>query len=332
MGTINLNNLEDRKVEMQALGASEQSIKEMEDKMRLGLVNFTVRETQPATNGHVDITYPFKRPENSENYYFTKFTAAHYKIKPLEEGQSYFVITSKDGGKNDVKKLDHPIDAIEEFKKRDKNCELAVGKDLAHKTTLASMENGNINYVAKDFRGSFYAKPTEQTFYCEQGKGFTAPQAGNLVQGRSVYRDDLVAFNTGEVYKAWVNLDIDSGKKDNSPNFKLKSYRDPAYGFDLAKVINDYKIKDIDKPEVLNKIDAALRNGDRPLVTVEKEGASVKVNLETAVRYGKLNFFKPDGSPEKREQFLKTPALEHQMPGKDKSKDNSLTENQALGV
>ncbi|WP_316753264.1 hypothetical protein [Pedobacter gandavensis] len=332
MGTINLNNLEDRKADMQALGASEQSIKEMEDKMRLGLLNFTVRETKPATNGHVDITYPFKRPEHSENYYFTRFTAAHYKIKPLEEGQSYFVITPKDGGKNDVKKLDHPIDAIGEFKKRDKNCELAVGKDVANKTTLASMENGTVNYVSKDFRGSFYAKPTEQTFYCEEGKGFTAPQAGNMVQGRSVYRDDLVAFNTGEVYKAWVNLDIDSGKKENSPNFKLKSFRDPAYGFDLTKVIQDYKIKELEKPGELEKIDAALRNGERPLVTVVKEGKTIEVNLETAVRYGKLNFFRPDGKPEKRELFLKAPALENQMSNKDRSKENNLAENQALGV
>lgn len=329
MGTINLNNLEDRKADMEKLGASEHAIKEMEEKMRLGLSNFTVRETTPLTNGHVDITYPFKRPENSENYYFIRFNASHYKMKQLEEGQSYFVITPKDGGKNDVKKLDHPVDAIEEFKKRDQNCELAVGKDIAHKTTLASMENGTVNYVSKDFRGSFYAKPIEQTFYCEEGKGFTAPQAANLVQGRSVYRDDLVAYNTGEVYKAWVNLDIDSGKKENSPNFKLKSFRDPAYGFDLIKVIKDYKINDLEKPGELEKIDKALRNGDRPLVTVVKDGKTIEVALETSVRYGKLNFFTPDGKPEKREQFLVKPP-QAAILDKDRTKDKDLAQGQEM--
>lgn len=32
--------------------------------------------------------------------------------------------------------------------------------------------------------------------------------------------------------------------------------------------------------------------------------------LETAVRYGKLNFYREDGKPEKRQQFLKETGLE----------------------
>lgn len=328
MGTINLNNLEDRKADLNALGASEQSIKKMEENMRAGLLNFNIRETKSATNGHVDITFPFKRSENSENYYMSKFTAEHYKIKPLEEGQSYFIITSKGEGKNDIKKLDHPIDAIEQFKKREGNAELAVGKDVAHKTTLASMEKGEVNFVSRDFRNAFYAKPIEQTFFTEQGKGFTIPQASNLVQGRSVYRDDIVDYKTGSIFKAWVNLDMDRGK--SGLNFKLLFRRDPEYGLDLSKLLNDYNIKGLDTPQKKEELEEELRKGERPTVTVTKGGVDQELELELAVRFKKVNFFKPDGSPQNREQFLKVPVLEKQLLSNDKSKDKDLAQGQEM--
>lgn len=324
MSTINLNNLEDRKSDLRDLGASEESIKKMEENMRLGLLNFNVRETKPATGGHVDITFPFKRSEQSDNYYMSKFTAEHHKVKPLEEGQSYFIITPKGDGKNDVKKLDHPIDAIEQFKKREGNAELAIGKDVAHKTTLATMEKGEVNFVSRDFRGAFYGKPVEQTFFTEQGKGFTVPQASNLVQGRSVYRDDLVD-QSGSIYKAWINLDLDSGK--SGLNFKLATRRDPEYGFDLSKVISDYNIKGMDKPENREQLETALKNGDRPRIIANDGTKNHELDIETAVRFKKVNFFKPDGSPEKREQFLSKPAKAALL---DKDKERSQAQGQEL--
>jgi len=41
------------------------------------------------------------------------------------------------------------------------------------------------------------------------------------------------------------------------------------------------------------------------LITVFKDGQENKMFLETAVRYGKLNFYLEDGKPEKREQVSK---------------------------
>jgi len=327
MSTINLNNLQDRKADMKDLGASEESIKTMEENMRKGLLNFTVRETKPATNGHVDITYPFKRSEQSDNYYMSKFTVEHHKIKPLEEGQSYFIITPKGEGKNDVKKFNHPVDAIEQFKKREGTAELAIGKDLEHKTILANMEKGEVNFVSRDFRSAFYGKPIEQTFFTEQGKGFTVPQAANLVQGRSVYRDDLLDHKSGSIFKAWVGLDMDSGK--TGLNFKLSIHRDPEYGFDLSKVISDYNIKGMDKPENKEQLETALKNGERPTVIANNGTKNHELAIETAVRFKKVNFFKPDGSPEKREQFLSKPA-QAALVEQDKSKEKDLGQGQEM--
>jgi len=311
---------------MRDLGASEDSIKKMEENMKLGLENFDVRETQYNTNGHVDVTFPFKRSEQSNNYYFSKFTAEHYKIKPLPEGHSYFIITPKGEGKNDVKKLDHPIDAIVQFKKREGNAELAMGEKVANRNTLAQMEEGKVNFVSNSFRGAFYAKPIDQTFFTEQGKGFTVQQARNLVQGRSVYRDDLVD-QSGSIYKAWVSLDMNTGK--TGLNFKLTMHRDPEYGFDLSKVLSEYNIKGINTPEEKEMLEIALKNGDRPTVLATSGSTSHELNLETAVRFKKINFFRPDGTPEKREQFQIKQGQDVHL-DKEESKDKNLIQGQEI--
>lgn len=83
-----------------------------------------------------------------------------------------------------------------------------------------------------------------------------------------------------------------------------------SYGYDVRAQLNDYRIKEMEDPKTALKLETALLNGNRPMVTVFKEGEESKMFLETAVRYGKLNFYREDGKPEKREQFLKETGLE----------------------
>src|SRR5690606_11552610 len=144
--------------------------------------------------------------------------------------QKYMVISPGEGNKNIVKKLDSITQAIDFFKQQKGDSELAVGKDAAHKTKLATMEKGKINFVAKEFQRTFYAAPLKQTFWVEKGKGFTVEQAANLVQGRSVYRDDLLNLS-GTPYKAWIKLDFDK-PRDRHNNLTINQYHDPSYGFD----------------------------------------------------------------------------------------------------
>jgi hypothetical protein len=69
-------------------------------------------------------------------------------------------------------------------------------------------------------------------------------------------------------------------------------------------------------------LETSLRNGNRPLVTVTKEREQVKMFMETAISWGKLNFYAENGRPKKREQFLKEPAMENQLlNGKNKDRD-----------
>lgn len=299
--TLNLNNLEDRKEELATLQASEAAILKMEALMRTGVDKFHVNEAHPANKGQVDVVYHFQKGRNSDNFYLNRYTVAHNVGKQLEEGQQYLIIT-RQGDKNEVKKLDNITEAIEVFQKRGPKAELAVGKDAANKVTIASMEDGKVNYVNRDYRGTYYGKFVTQTVWPEKGKGFSVPQSAQMIQGYSVLRDDLVNFKTGAVYAAWVKLDIDKGV-GRSGNFDLQQYRVPEYGFDLGKVLDEYKIKELQDPAKRAEIETKLVNGFTPLVTVEKEGQPLNVLLEASPRYGKMNFYTLDGRMEKREQF-----------------------------
>lgn len=330
---MNLNNLEDRKADMTALGVGKKNIELMEQYMKDNVTSFVLKEIIPATRGQVEISIPFKQSGQSEFYYFNKFTVAHNKAKPLEAGQKYFVVMPdlpKEDGKTQYKTFEHSSDAIKLFNEL-KNGELKSGPNLAASGRLALMEEGKLNYVSKDFRATLFTKPLEQNFWMDKGKGFSVSQAANMIQGRSVYKDDLVNAGTGEIYKAWVKLDLEGGKENG--NFKLNQFHDPQYGFDLNKVLESYKIKELEDPAKREALEVKLRNGERPVVTVEKEGQTEKVFIETAVRYGKLNFFALDGKMEKRELFQREAAVQPELTagqGKEKAKEQGA--EQGLGV
>lgn len=324
---MNLNNLENLKEEMKNLGFKDKLIEKMEENMRKDVPEFTLNDSVAATKGQVDLALHFKQSGQSDFYYFNKFTVSHNQGKPLEEGQQYMVITKNEEGKNIVKKHENVSDALAFFKEQKGNSELAVGKDAANKVMVASMENGKVNYVAKEFNRTYYASPATQTIWLERGKGFTAEQAANLIQGRSVYRDDMMNMG-GETYKAWIKLDFDKGK-DRFQNYSINQYHDPSYGFDINKVLDKFNIKELEDPAERVLLEASLGNGNRPLVTVEKEGQEVKVFLEAVPRYSQLNMYAENGKPEKREQFLKETALSSKQEN-TKGQEKEMSESQGV--
>ncbi|QIL42384.1 hypothetical protein G7074_25855 [Pedobacter sp. HDW13] len=207
-----------------------------------------------------------------------------------------------------------------------------VTDEKLQKISLATMENGKVNFVTKEFRGAFYGKPASQTMWPDRGKGFTVQQSAQMIQGYAVYRNDLVNFLSGEPYAAWVKFDMDKGVGANG-NFNLQQYHDPQYGFDLPKVLDNYKIAELAVPEKREKLEADLRNGLTPLVSVEKDGKAVKLMLEAVPRYGKVNFYTPDGSLEKREQFLTKEALVNVLDaGKEKGKNKDSEQEAGIGL
>jgi hypothetical protein len=325
---MNRNNAENIREEMKNLRFSQKAIDEAQQKMEKGLSDFTVNDKVNGNKGQVDITAHFRQSGQSDNYYLNKFVVALNTGKALEEGQKYMVISPNEQapGKNLVKSFENVTEAIDFFKSQKGNSELAAGKDAASKMELAKMEEGKINYVAKDFQRTFRTPAQTQTFFVDRGRGFTAEQAANLIQGRSVYRDDLLNL-AGQPYAAWVKLDFDS-PKDRYQNYTTNQYHVPSYGFTTDEALDKYRIKEMDDPKKQETIMHAIENGNRPLVTTVKDGQDVKLHIEAAPRFRQINFFREDGKPEKREQFLKEPKLDQTLQlnkGKEKEQEQGMT-------
>jgi hypothetical protein len=324
---MNRNNLENIQDEMKNLRFSKKAIEEAQQKMEKGLPDFTVNDKVNGNKGQVDITAHFRQSGQSDNYYFNKFTVALNTGKALEEGQKYMVISPNEQapGKNLVKSFENVTEAIDFFKAQKGNSELAAGKDAANKVELAKMENGKINYVAKDFQRTFRTPAQTQTFFIERGRGFTAEQAANLIQGRSVYRDDLLNL-AGDPYSAWIKLDFDS-PKDRYQNYTTNQYHVPSYGFTTKEALEKYQVKEMDDPKKQESLMQSIENGNRPLITTVKDNQEVKLHIEAAPRFRQINFFREDGKPEKREQFLKEPKLDQTLQlnkGKEKEQEQGM--------
>lgn len=298
---MNLNNLEDLRKGLTGLKFDRSLADRMEENMRKGLSGFTLSEQFIGERGVIDQTLHFRKSSQSDFYYFGKYDVTLTRAKPLEEGQKYMVITPNEKGKNMVKPFQSPAEAIAFFRGQKGTGELAMGKDAGSRTTLATMEGGRVNYVNRAFEVTFRSEPVTQTFYVDRGMGFTSEQAGNLVQGRAVYRPDLIK-QSGEPFRAWVLLDRDK-PKDHNNNFRFKQYHDPAYGFNLEKVLEKYPIKGLDDPRQRENLIAALKEGNRVPVTMVKDGKENRLMVEAVPRYGNINLYRENGKPEKREEY-----------------------------
>jgi len=328
---LNLNNLENVINQAKALGVSERSLILMEEQMRAGLDKILLTDVYPAKVGQVEASIFIQKSNRSDHFYLNKFQVSHNRGKILEEGHKYFVTTPEKDGKPQFKTVDNTLQAIELFKAQKGSSVLSSGRKFDSSALLASMENGKVNYVANDFQRTFNNKPPTQTIWVDKGKGFSIPQAVNMIQGKYVFRDDLLNSLKGEVYAAWTKLDFDSPKSRD--NYAILAYNVPQYGFEVSKELEKYQIKELENPQKYDALLTALRNGASPVVTVlDSDGKEAKMIIETEVRFQKINFFDLDGGIQKREQFLKDQSASKDLSvGKDKGKGKEVETGQALG-
>jgi len=303
--SMNLNNLEDLRNELQKLKFSPELAEQLEAKMRPLPNYFTLKDQRPGDRGMVHFTLHFKKSNQSDFYNLGKFDVSAGKAPVLPPAQSYMVIT-QDPEKEDktlTKHFDNATDAIEFFKKQKGTSELGVGVDADNKQLLASKEKGKDNYLNRDFAPVFSTPPVQQTFYLDKGYGFTAEQAANMVQGRTVFRPDLMT-RFGEPYAAWVKLDFET-PKDDYGNRRMNNYHVPKYGFDVDKTLDRYQIKELNDPAQRAALINQLEAGNRTAVTTLKDGKEVPMKIDLSARYSSLDFYNDQGKREKRERFEK---------------------------
>ncbi|MBB5439160.1 hypothetical protein HDC92_002847 [Pedobacter sp. AK017] len=325
---MNRNNLEQLKEILKAHKFGEHLIQQMEANMAKDLPAFQLRDTLHTEKGQMDLSMNFRQSAKSDYYYFNNYKLELTKAKPLEKEHQYLVISETEG-KNMMRKFDSALQAMEFFNGQKGNSELAIGKgnkdDLQFRNTVATMKEGKVDYVAKEFYGTFRTPLVTNTFYLKNDATFNVEQGVNLLQGRAVFRDDLLNRG-GEQYSAWVQLDFDQ-KKDNFGNYKTRQFSE-GYGFDLKKELESYQIKELADTKKTELILSELKEGNRPLVTVPgPDGQEQKLRIVAMPRYSNLNFFQTNGKPAIREDYKKEHQLS-QLLDKNKGKDKSKNQEQ----
>lgn len=332
---MNRNSLENFLAEAKRLKVPQEMIAKAESMMEQGVEKFELRGQIPGDAGKLDLTIHLKKSGQSDYYYFNRFDVAQSKAKPLEKDHQYLVISPDATGKHDhvTRKFDSAVQAMDYFREQKGDSELAVGrfddKNLQFKDTLATMKEGKIDYVKKEFSQAFYSPVIRNSHYVDRGKGFSVEQAANMLQGRAVFRDDMVS-RAGEQYKAWSIYQFDQ-PKDRYGNYTMKQFGE-GYGFDLKKELAAYEIKELSKPEHFAALVEKLENGNKPVVTVVlPDGSDKALRIEAVPRYNNLNFFEINGKPVKREELKKEQGLE-QAAEKSKSKDRNKQQENSLSM
>jgi hypothetical protein len=108
----------------------------------------------------------------------------------------------------------------------------------------------------------------EQLFYLNKGKGVTAKEAYNLLEGRAVYKE--LSNKAGEPYKAWVQIDFDN--KDKHDNFEVKQFHE-KFGYDLKEAVSKYAVAELDGGDEEKALLQSLQKGNIQAVSIEKMAA-----------------------------------------------------------
>lgn len=126
----------------------------------------------------------------------------------------------------------------------------------------------------------------EQTFYLNKGKGVTAKEAYNLLDGRAVHKD--LTTKEGQPYKAWIQLDFEN--KDKNNNFEVKQFHE-NYGYDLKAAVEKFAVAELNDPDKFKALMQSLEKGNVQSVTIEKDGSSHKMFMEADPQYKKVTMY-----------------------------------------
>ena len=156
-------------------------------------------------------------------------------------------------------------------------------------------------------------KNKTQTFYIYKGSGVTLKEAFNLLQGRAVYKKLTNAV--GEKYTAWIQLNFE--QKDLHENYKYRYFRSESR-FDLAKVLANYKLREMENEETREMLFRSLRRGNIHPVTLIKSNKTEKLFIQANPQFKTINILPPatraarkDKHPVKdRREIAETPDLE----------------------
>lgn len=118
----------------------------------------------------------------------------------------------------------------------------------------------------------------KQTMYLDRGKGFTAKESFNLLDGRAVLKDMLTKEKVP--YKAWAQLDPEN-MGQNVPH-KINLFGE-NFGFKLDEALSKFIIREMDDPKRAGWLIDNLERGNRePVLMVRGDSRVNDQNDPTA--------------------------------------------------
>ena len=158
-------------------------------------------------------------------------------------------------------------------------------------------------------------KKVEQTFYLNNGKGVTAKEAFNLLDGRAVHKE--MTKKDGEKFKAWVQLDPEVRDKNN--NADMKQYHE-KYGYDLKAAVGKFAVAELNDPEKGEKLLQSLQKGNMQSVTIEKDGSLQSMFMEADPKFKSVKLYDAEMKLVTKESLSRYQVVSGQAPGKASEK------------
>ena len=125
-----------------------------------------------------------------------------------------------------------------------------------------------------------------QTFYLDNGKGVTAKESYNLLEGRAVHKE--LENKEGQKYNAWLQLDFTN--RDKRDNHEVKQYHS-NYGYDLKEAVSKLAVAELKDPVKEKALMQSLEKGNIQAVTIEKDGFTHKMFIEANPQYKVVNLY-----------------------------------------
>lgn len=125
-------------------------------------------------------------------------------------------------------------------------------------------------------------------------KNITVKEAFNLLEGRSVYKKELLKQDGGK-YNAWINFDFNHINEKNQP--EIHRYTD-NYGFDIATELKKLPLKENQYEDRQQQLIASLEKGNLQGVTAIIAGKEQQIFMEANPQYKNFNLYELNGQNE----------------------------------
>ncbi len=183
------------------------------------------------------------------------------------------------------------------------------------------------------FLNSFHAslkhnngETKDQVFYLTKGKGITAKEAYNLLDGRAVFKE--LATKAGESYKAWVQLDFE--KKDKHNNHEVKQFHE-AYGYDLEASLSKFAISELDGGDREKALLHSLQKGNIQSVGIANDVGVSQMFVEANPQYKTVAIYDSEMKrvpKESLEQFQRVEKTSKKEVTQDQTQDKAQDQKQ----